>query len=261
MDKIDPKEAAISLTKSIFNAVPFAGGALNEVFFEYRSRIKQKRLNSFTELLADFFASDQNIDLQNLHTEEFSDLFESVIRRVLQTQSKEKHLRLRNVLIKQILHPQKNIDNDEAYLDLISTLDETAIWVLNEHHSFSKAFELIDQKRLRIQERINKAQPQFIKMPTITEQEIKLKKSAEQKLKIDQAKIEQYNKQVIKLQDFRKARFYQISDADFMYYKQTLYAKGLLIDKSFGNHGGGQAFRWTWITEYGKKFIEFLLTT
>lgn len=41
MNKKHVQEAAISLAKSIFSAVPIAGGALNEVFFDYRSRLKQ----------------------------------------------------------------------------------------------------------------------------------------------------------------------------------------------------------------------------
>lgn len=44
MDKNIRNEAGISLAKSIFNAVPYVGGLLNEVAFDFRSRIKQERI-------------------------------------------------------------------------------------------------------------------------------------------------------------------------------------------------------------------------
>ena len=41
------KELMISAVRSALGAVPFAGQALNEVFFEYRGRIKHHILDIF----------------------------------------------------------------------------------------------------------------------------------------------------------------------------------------------------------------------
>ena len=76
MTKIDKKEIIVSTAKSIFGIVPFGGAALNELFFEYNGRIKQSRLNNFVEILAESFTEDSNIDLDNIKTEDFNDLFD-----------------------------------------------------------------------------------------------------------------------------------------------------------------------------------------
>src|SRR5258708_25200147 len=148
------QETTVSLVKSVFGAVPFVGGVLNEIAFDYRSRLKQNRLNKFIELLSDFFVQNPNIDPQNLKTEEFSDLFESVVRRALQTKSVEKHKRFRDVLAQQVLHPEKETDSAEIYLDLISTLDEMAMFILSEHYSWGNRYDEIDSKRKVILDRL-----------------------------------------------------------------------------------------------------------
>lgn len=260
MKKIDVQEAAISLTKSIFAAVPFAGGVLNKVFFDYRSRIKQYRLNNFTELLTVFFVDNPDIDPESLKTEEFSDLFESVIRRVLQTKSREKHIRFRDVLIRQIHRPHEDIEDAETYLDLISTLNEVAIWILNEHLGFIEAFEAIDPLRAKVLARTTVRQEKINKMPGNTEDDQKEREKATSKSKADQQKVERYNKQVTSLQGFRKAACYNIQESEYLYYKQTLYAKGLLVDKGIGGGmGDSKPFQWMWITEFGRKFMGFIM--
>ncbi len=242
--------------KSAFGAVPFAGSLLNEAIFDYRSRIKQNRLNDFTKLLSLFFTDNPDVELDGIKTEEFSDLFESVVRRVLQTKSKEKYIRFKNILVQQIQYPHKDIDNAETYLDLISTLDEMCIWILREHLSFFKAYEIIDPIRAKISAKVQSNQEEINKIYSVPQNEVLLNK-AKKKLKSNQDKVERYNKQVIGIQEFRKSEFFGISPSEYLYYKQILYAKGLLIEKGAGSLGH-ESFRTMGITEFGKKFIEFM---
>ncbi len=261
MTKIDAKEIAISAAKSALSSLPWPiiGPVLNEVLFDYRSKVKQNRLNIFTEFLIAFFIDNPEIDPQSLKTEEFSDLFESVVRRVLQTKSKEKHARFRNILIRQIRQPYQDIENAETYLDLIGALNETAIWILREHLEFTEAYEVIDPIRKVVISRTTSGQEKINKMPGNTQEEQEKREIVKTELKIDQEVVEQYNKQITGLQEFRKAMHYNISESEYLYYKQTLYAKGLLIDKGLGGGmGNNPPFQWMWITEFGRKFIEFL---
>ena len=64
-----------STLKSGFSAIPFVGGLLNEVVFEYSGRIKQERLNRFVELLQEYFHEkrDLEINVEDLKTEDFHD--------------------------------------------------------------------------------------------------------------------------------------------------------------------------------------------
>jgi len=64
--KDEYKEAGVSVVRSLFSAVPYAGGALNEIFFDYRSRVKQNRINAFADMLAEFFLEHSDIEPESL---------------------------------------------------------------------------------------------------------------------------------------------------------------------------------------------------
>lgn len=85
MDNLEKKEIGVSLTKALFSNIPYVGQILSEVFFEYRGRIKQERLNKFTVLLSDYFSQNCDFNIKNIQSEDFGDLLESVIKRVIQT--------------------------------------------------------------------------------------------------------------------------------------------------------------------------------
>ena len=131
------------------------------------------------------------------------------------------------MLFRQIHRPHEEIEDAETYLDLISTLNELSIRILNEH----LAFMVIDLLRAKILGRTTVGQEKINKMPGNTEDDQKVREKATAKLKADQQKVEQYNKQITSLQGFRKARCYNIQESEYLYYKQTLYPKGLLVDK------------------------------
>jgi hypothetical protein len=111
LDRIDENQDAITFWKSLFGAIPVAGQLFNEIFFEKRSRVKQERYNSFTQLLIDFFLEHPDVNIHNANTEEFGDLFESVLLRVGKTKAGEKHKRFRDILVNQMINPETNIDN------------------------------------------------------------------------------------------------------------------------------------------------------
>lgn len=258
MNKEKAAEAGVSVVRSIFGAVPYAGGALNEIFFDYRSRIKQNRINAFSQLLSDFFMEHTGIDPESLKTEEFSDIFESVVRRVVMTKSKEKHARYRDVLIQHIYEPHKSVENAETYLDLISTLNEMAIRILQVHEQFSTDYKRLDvevmnadAKTRQVNEAIGKLKVAY----PVNEAHIAVLKG---EYDAAFALAESIRKEITDRQSFRQASHFGISDSEYLYYKQTLYAKGLLVDKGFGTFGGSTPFLRMWITDFGEQFIRFL---
>lgn len=261
MKKDQVTEAAISMAKSAFSAIPFAGGALNEIVFDYRSRLKQNRLNSFVELLSAFFTVHPDIDPEQLKTEEFSDLFESVIRRVLQTKSKEKHLRFRDILTRQILYPANETESAEICLDLISTLDEMAIRILQEHQIYGNHYAGINPNRQIILDKLQADGEQFNELKRdFNANKVQIGK-LETKMKKNQAKVDDFNTTVLALQKFREAEFFGLTDSEYLYYKQTLYAKGLLIDKGIGTYSGTSTFHYMWLTEFAERFLAFIRLT
>jgi hypothetical protein len=134
--KTNTKEVLQSTVKSLFGAIPYAGTAFNEVFFDYHSRIKQNRLNNFTEILAEYFEQHQDIQIDNIKTEHFADIFETVLKRVVQTKSKSKLKRFRTILINELKNPTEQIELVDLYLDLITTLElqqKSRQWVKVDH--------------------------------------------------------------------------------------------------------------------------------
>ena len=255
MTNIDKKEIAISAIKSIFSNIPIAGQAITEIAFEYRGRLKQNRLNYFIELLSDYFSKSSDINLDNIKTEDFSDLFEAVILRVVQTKSQEKHKRFRDILINQLTNPN-NLDNSDTYLDLVSSLSEMEIEVLKQHQAFDEAYNSFKEKH------------------KVLQHEIGLKETGRRDAtnRNDNQNYEELNNQIHFLENerqnlkkeidsrdrFRNHNFYNISASDFLYCKQSLYSKGLLIDKGVGAIGT-EPFQLMAITEFGREFIHFIL--
>ena len=56
---------------------------------------------------------------------------------------------------------------------------------------------------------------------------------------------------------FRKAEYYDLDERKFMFYKQRLFSKGLLIDNT-SNRIGSLPFRAMGISEFGKEFVKFI---
>ncbi len=252
MTKIDKKGILVSTAKSLFGAIPFGGTALNELFFEYNGQIKQKRLNQFVEILAENFTEGSEINLENIKTEDFNDLFEAVLRRVVQTKSETKLLRFKDILIKELNNPSDEPELIDVYLDLISSLSEQELIVLFYHNHFDEKFNLEFEKK-------NKLREQRLKLEQNLKEEhliIDGSKYQDSFNKVD-AEIKEIEKKHSSFDKFRTADFYEIDGQQFIFYKQRLFSKGLIIDWGIGRIGV-RPFEMMSITEFGTEFIEFI---
>ncbi|WP_067051475.1 hypothetical protein [Methanofollis ethanolicus] len=95
------KECEKSGAKVCLSAIPIVGAALDEIAFEGRGRMYQNRLNKFIELLKEYMSSvrEEEIDFTYLKSDEFGDIFEAIIRKVLLTGSEEKINRFKMILV------------------------------------------------------------------------------------------------------------------------------------------------------------------
>ena len=130
--KIQLKHAAVSAKNVLFSSIPICGTILDEVLFEYRSRVKQERLNRFVEELEKYLRSmcSGDIDQEHLKSEEFGDIFESILRRVVHTASEEKMHRFKKILLNEMAHTYTS-DFKETFLDIVSRINEDQILILN----------------------------------------------------------------------------------------------------------------------------------
>lgn len=238
--------------KSVFGMVPFAGTFLNEFFFGYLTTLKQNRLNRFVEMLSENLTEQTEINLDNIKTEDFTDIFESVLQRVVKTKSEKKLQRFKNILINELKNPSKQVELIDHYLDLISTLTEEEILVLYNHRHFTLKFEEEIDKLNSLKDRVHSLSLQ-IKNRTISmgeNDEDKALKETNSRLSKQQQHLDSFAK-------YRNAEFYELTENNFMFYKQRLFSKGLLLDNRM-NRVSSTAFKNMGITEFGMEFIDFV---
>lgn len=259
MDKIEFIEAGNSIRKFLLDRVPHVGGFLNE-FIDWRSRVKQERLNTFILLLSDYFSCNPISNTDVFTTEDFGDLFESVVKRAISTKSKEKHARFRDILTNYIENPETDLNDVEIFLDLVNELNEIAIIILKYHQVFDKDYYIKDNRVNDLTKEI-----EDLKTRLAPEAANNSKGYANsyyhilETIPIKQKALNDLTSEISVLAQYRTADFYKISDDEFLYYKQILSAKGLLTDKGIGAISTPAFFRMG-ITEFGKKFITFIIS-
>jgi hypothetical protein len=251
-------EIDVALLRSIFSLVPYVGSVLNEVFFDIRGRVKQERLNKFTELFAEYFTNKPDFDADTLREEDFGDLLEAVLRNVVQTKSEAKHRRYKDILINKIENKKFNFDSSNRFLELVASLEEIEIIILSHHESF-------DAKFLREKDEFKVLEDEHYSLKQQLNDELKLsleghannKSRVQNDIRLVQNRIKGYVERFAELEVYNTAEFYSIEVSQLDYYKQNLYSKALLIDMGIGTFGY-MLFAHMGITEFGKEFLRFL---
>lgn len=260
--EINKKEFAVSTIKTLFSAVPFGiGTVLDEVIFEQRSRIKQDRLNKFSDLLQTFFENyGEKPTIENLTSEEFSDIFELVLRKVTETSNVKKLERFKNILVGQMGVQVKHTDFAETFLDLIAKLNDTQILILEEFNNkeriISESQKTRDILKSELKEKREVLEGLILKEDngtyvnsTVLETSKKEVRELEFELSTEEAKVEKIN-------DYKKARFYNLTESEFEFYTQDLVSKSLMKDVYSTAIGASLANKR--ITEFGKQFLTFI---
>ena len=218
-----------SVKKSAIGAIPYVGTLMNEMIFEYKSRLYQDRINHFIEEMADFFnkVNKKNIDMKFIKSDDFIDIFFNVIDYVEKTKFNSKIKIYRDLLGENMLYSEnRELDFFSTYLELIFKMSFDEISVLQKHYEM-----LIIQKELE-----------------------KDNISNNNKNMNDNELYEEY---LDRVKMYRKGNFYSISEKEYLFYLQDLYSKGLLVDDGVNRWDYGQ-FELMKITEFGASFIEFI---
>jgi hypothetical protein len=72
----ESKEVLVGIFKSGLAAIPYAGGFLNEICFDIRGRIAQKRVNDFANSFIEYIKGlGLNIDENVISSEMFNDIY------------------------------------------------------------------------------------------------------------------------------------------------------------------------------------------
>lgn len=255
---MEKKEIVESVVKSLFAAIPFAGQPLNELFYDFRGRVKQNRLNEFSVLLSEYFSSNGIVDFSTLNIVEFSDLFEAVIFRVANTGSKEKHRRFRDILIGYIEHPGRQMDHTDTFLELVAVLTEPAIQILKYHFNYDLDFNRLTQLERALEQEISKTVDKLEKEDKMQRDGLANNYSKfETELREQKVSLVAIQEEKRVLSKYRGADFYGLSDDDFLYLKQILASRALMTDVGIGSIGHVQFFNMS-ITMFGRHFINYI---
>lgn len=252
---IEKDVLAESILIALISPIPIGGPAAVELMFGYRGRLKQKRLNQFTEKLENELKG-LKINVDDEKTEIFSDLYEVCASRAIQTRSAKKMELFKNIIVNHVKH-DTDFDISIGFAELISSLSEKEFEVLVGHKELDTDFYSLYFDAKKAEKRINKFKENDW-------QGLGLKSLAELKtLRGEIENLEQKNHKNIEkvniLEAKREAASYNIEDDYLLFCKQSLFAKGLLKDVGIGRIGVSP-FEYMCITEYGSTFIQYVLS-
>lgn len=259
--KLILREVGISVTKGAIGAIPFVGTVLNEVIFESRGRIKQERVNKFIKILQEFMGtvSEDDIDFEHLKSEEFSDIFESILKRITYTRSEEKMKRFRKVLISEMQNPS-NTDFTETFLDIISRLEEVQIKILQDIKKATKNCGGLHEEIFKLQNEIKSHKAQLKKelehqksgyANNVSQEKTSI--SAKTKIINSELRILANNQQVY------NHKVYGIEFSQYSFYVQDLISKALLQERLIPTNGKEPPVtKIIEITIYGEEFLKYI---
>ena len=255
---VDENEVGVSVIKSLLGNVPFVGTVLDEMLFEYRGRLKQKRIETFIENFAAAVGklNKEEIDIDEIKSDDFSDFFESLLLHVAKTGSESKAERFKRLLLKQITNPV-GLDAAEVQLEIIATLQDYHIMILEGMcRARGKGYVEAYGAWVVAEIEMNRLEAQIDATGWAEDESNSVEVGI--KRRISDLKKE-FQKNEKKWRDlyapFDPATYGP--ECDYHYYVQALCSKGLLVDRG-SEFPGVFPFYCTEITQLGMDIIERL---
>ena len=272
-------ESAYKLT---FGQLPIVGPVLNELAFDYSSRLKQERLNTFVEKLKVYFESvdEDNVDKENVLTEDFHDLFEVILRKVSMTKSEEKIERFKSIVVGQLKSP-KEFESVERYVEITSKLSEKQMEILFSYYSNNKFRNTCDEKisslKLELESAQNKYEKSNEELKKLKDKKIGFLYSKQELDALDSLisiqndlvllnfnkknntsnSIDELAKQMNKAYGGKKHDELNLSSSEYEYLVNDLSSM-FLLEKKFTGTERKRVMHYFVLTDFGEKFMEFI---
>jgi hypothetical protein len=180
-----------------------------------------------------------------------------IVKRVIQTSSKDKAVRFRTVIGNYISEPIK-LDYQDSYLDLIDRLNEIQIKILKCHAQVTENIRALLKRRDALKE-------EMFRLNDKLEHQAELLNEGEASRYHDHTRtifsidgqLKAIEASIRRDGDIRKADYYGLENGDYLFLVQDLYAKGLLIDQGVGTFDT-KPFDTMAITAFGLGFLKFI---
>lgn len=258
MHKEEVKQSALTTLKALVEAIPVIGGSIN-VFLDHRSKIRQERINKFINILSDYFEKESSISIDHnyITTDEFGDVFESVLRRISTTNSESKLHRFKNILINEIRSDVK-IDYIETFLDLTNSLNDKQIEIMIVFSKIPSSIEGYYEQIPQIESEI-----EALKVALENERKIQTKGFANDFSKVNDSikrkteVLAKQNKSIAEVAMFRNCKYFEMQESEFRILIQDLVGKSLLVDIGLPILGI-RPFEVLAVTDFGKSYLEFI---
>lgn len=252
VDKLDiPKKTLVnSLVSASIGLLP--GGAFIIEGFNYYGKIKQERLNLFLEKFKEYLesCSESEISEEFLKSEDFQGLFESIIKKVVETKSESKRETFRKILINSI-EAEKISDFSETFLNLTSQLQEKQIEILNIYHDTIVEYNRMSKEIYEFNEQntqiLDRNALDIIKgIPSDTRQVIEMRNKMLEKRKVEVSSLNNHD-------------CFDMGKFEFDFYLQDLASKCLMRDVRGDGMGDNESPNYN-ITLLGENYLKFLKT-
>lgn len=223
------KEGLIGISKAGISAIPYAGGIINELI-EVRGRVSQNRLNKFVESFLKYI-SELGIETELLKSESFNDMFYSIIKNVVDTNSEHKLSIFKKILVSNIEREYESSFR-ETFLDLVLRLDFIQIEILKIYRNTGRSGSM------------DIPEGQAVSFSELTSKSCK--------------------EEIIELiKDYQPDLSTLHLEGKYEFYICDLISKSLLVDKkTVGNTYEDLSYEgltMLYITDYGKEFLNFIV--
>lgn len=250
--------------RAVIASIPYVGGALIEIGFEHRNRVKTERLLDFLERLKLYLEGidKAEIDESFISSERFSDIFEEIVNTVAKTDDTRKVERLRQLLTGSI-KPNAQINQFENFIDFTRKLNDTQILILERFYlvkpqleSINKSIKIMEAEYQAAKQEVDKLRSKAQNGTILINESIG---QAEYKLHEIESPLISARKSKEDMLRFNKYDFNSCTEEEAIFYVEDLLAKRLLIDVSPIQHGdSSSSYNEIMISEIGSKFIKYL---
>jgi len=209
--------------EALVSRVPGGVGLLADAFIRYRNLIKQERVcDLLEELKKDIESTDPHeFDQEYLRSEEFSDILESILWRVVNTASEEKVHRFKMILLNEMKHTYES-DFKETFLDIAFRINEDQILILDHFREIRNSESESSSERGIIQS-------------------------------------EDAGGEGARASLNRERDLLGFDESKYLFYVQDLVSKSLLYDENILLFdGGGKPYTNLKITPFGEEFLRFI---
>lgn len=254
--------------RAIIGAVPYAGTGMIEVLFEHRSRLKEKRLQEFFNLLSEYIRENNEFveHLDRMNKDDLSDVLESVIVSVSKARSRKKQAYFKDILVGAVTIEGVDVDLVQVYIDLTDSLKEGQIRILKNLYSAKIKESELDSRKDEVKQELREVKSKIMDSKSkaekgITSKHTELWANLEAKEAKLQAQKNDLDKEIEKMDVLKEAYYYRMEQGEFDYYMRDLVSNGMLSEFFYTEHGGTSTNDSVKsLTPFACDYIEFLKT-